>query len=195
MRRPPDFTANERTTAMCTRSAPRPSRRDLLAGVSLAAAALMLGFAPRAARADAAVVDLPKPGVSDTCPVCGMFVSKYPDWVATVVFADGKAEHFDGAKDFFKYLADVGKYTPGRKREDITAMGVTDYYTVQLIDPLDALFAMGSDVLGPMGHELIPLMTQADATDFMKDHAGKRLLVFAEVTPDMLTGLDQGKFE
>ncbi len=29
----------------------------------------------------------PKP--TDKCPVCGMFVSKYPDWVAQVVYRDG----------------------------------------------------------------------------------------------------------
>lgn len=180
---------------MCTNSMHRPNRRTLLAGVSVAATGFWLGLSPRAARADAAVLDLPPPTPKDTCPVCGMFVYGYTDWIATVVFTDGTPVHFDGAKDFFKYLADVGKYSPGRKREEIVAMGVTDYYTVQRIDPIEALYAIGSDVLGPMGHELIPLMTQADATDFMKDHAGKRLLVFADVTPEVLSGLDAGKFE
>jgi copper chaperone NosL len=36
--------------------------------------------------------------------------------------------HFDGAKDFFKYLLDLKKYEPRRSRADIQAMGVTDYY-------------------------------------------------------------------
>lgn len=27
-------------------------------------------------------LQLPAPGPRDTCPVCGMFVSLYPDWVA-----------------------------------------------------------------------------------------------------------------
>jgi copper chaperone NosL len=59
-------------------------------------------------------VKLPAPGPRDTCPVCGMFVAPYPFWVATVLWRDGKAVHFDGAKDFFKYLQDLKKYEPGR---------------------------------------------------------------------------------
>jgi nitrous oxide reductase accessory protein NosL len=73
-------------------------------------------------------VKLPAPGPRDTCPVCGMFVAPYPYWVATVLWRDGKAVHFDGAKDFFKYLLDLKKYEPRRSRADIQAMGVTDYY-------------------------------------------------------------------
>jgi hypothetical protein len=57
-----------------------------------------------------------------------MFVAPYPYWVATVLWRDGKAVHFDGAKDFFKYLLDLKKYEPGRSRRHQQAMGVTDYY-------------------------------------------------------------------
>ena len=51
----------------------------------------------------------PAPGLKDTCPVCGMFVSRYPDWVATVLYQDDHAHHFDGPKDLFKYLQDLDK--------------------------------------------------------------------------------------
>lgn len=180
---------------MCNHHHPRPNRRALLGGISLAASGLWLGFLPGLALADAAPADVPLPGPMDTCPVCGMFVFKYPEWVAAVVFADGTAVHFDGAKDFFKYLADVGKYSPGRAREQIVGMGVTDYYSIQRIDPKAALYAIGSDVLGPMGHELIPLMSEADAADFMKDHHGKRLLTFEAVDAPVLLALDSGRFE
>ena len=59
---------------------------------------------------------LPAPGPKDTCPVCGMFVSLYPDWVATVLYKDGHAHHFDGAKDLFKYLLNLPKYAPAMLR-------------------------------------------------------------------------------
>ena len=169
------------------------SRRALLAG--LPAAALMVGLVPRIARADASTMDLPAPGPRDACPVCGMFPAKYPDWVATILWQDGLAVHFDGAKDFFKYLADLEKYAPGRTRDQIAGMGVTEYYGVTRVDAQEALFVIGSDVYGPMGHELVPLATEPDAADYMRDHAGKRLVGFAEVTPDMLAGLDKGQFE
>ncbi|PIE06689.1 MAG: nitrous oxide reductase accessory protein NosL [Rhodobacterales bacterium] len=171
----------------------RPTRRHLLA--SLPAAALMAGLTPRRARADAAKLDLPAPGPRDACPVCGMLPTKYPDWVATVLWEDGEAVHFDGAKDFFKYLAALEKYAPGRSAGQIAAMGVTEYYGLALVDAREAFYVIGSDTYGPMGHELVPLATEADAADFMRDHAGQKLLRFDEVTPEMLAGLDRGVFE
>ncbi|MGQ9653410.1 MAG: nitrous oxide reductase accessory protein NosL, partial [Thermodesulfobacteriota bacterium] len=37
-----------------------------------------------------------RPGPKDKCPVCGMFVAKYPDWTAQVLFKDGRSVFFDG---------------------------------------------------------------------------------------------------
>ncbi|HBQ37254.1 MAG TPA: nitrous oxide reductase accessory protein NosL [Rhodobacteraceae bacterium] len=143
----------------------------------------------------APIIDLPKPGPTDACPVCGMFPAKYPDWVATVLFEDGHADHFDGAKDFFKYLLDMDKFASGRKKEQITGLGVTDYYATELIDAKQAIYVIGSDVLGPMGHDLIPHPDRYDADAFMKDHKGYKLLRFDQITKSMLFGLDDGKFD
>ena len=165
------------------------SRRVVLQSVVLGAAALGIGQA-----AHAKPVKLPAPGPRDTCPVCGMFVAPYPYWVATVLWRDGKAVHFDGAKDFFKYLQDLKKYEPGRAMIEINAMGVTDYYATGRIDAAAAFYVIGSDVLGPMGHELVPHDSEAEAKEFMADHRGKRVLRFREVTQAMLVGLDNGKF-
>ena len=177
---------------MCT-SSHRLNRRDLL--TTLPAAALFAGIGVRAVRAAAPKVDLPAPDPRDTCPVCGMFVAQYPEWIATILWDDGQAVHFDGAKDFFKYLHDLERYAPGRSKDQITGMGVTEYYGLTLIDARAAEYVIGSDVYGPMGHELVPLATEVDAKDFFKDHAGKAQVSFDEVTPPMLTGLDTGKFE
>jgi copper chaperone NosL len=138
---------------------------------------------------------LPDPCPKDTCPVCGMFVSLDPDWVATALYKDGHAHHFDGAKDLFKYLLNLPKYAPGDSRENIAAIGVTEYYGVTRMDARAAWYVIGSDTLGPMGHELVPLKTQAEAEEFLKDHHGKRILRFDDVTPALLEQLDHGKFE
>lgn len=140
-------------------------------------------------------LNLPRPGPDDTCPVCGMFVAKYPEWIATVAYHDGHAHHFDGAKDMFKYLLDMPRWAPGHRAEDIEAIGVTEYYGLTLIDARQALFVIGSDVLGPMGHELIPLATEEDAAEFMNDHAGKRIMRFGEIQQELLIQLDQGQLE
>ena len=45
-----------------------------------------------------------------------------------------------------------------------------------------------------MGLELVPLATRADAEDFVKDHKGKRILRYEEVTPEIIARVDSGKF-
>ncbi|MBU0514111.1 MAG: nitrous oxide reductase accessory protein NosL [Proteobacteria bacterium] len=120
-----------------------------------------------------------------------MFVYKYPHWVGVVVHPDGGRYYFDGAKDLFKYLFAPGRYVRGRKSVKGTAVFVTDYYSVKLIPGRRAWYVIGSDVLGPMGRELIPFKKRADALAFLKDHKGKKVLKFEEVTPCVIKWLDR----
>ncbi len=138
---------------------------------------------------------LPKPGNKDLCPVCGMLVAKYPNWIALVQYKDGHAHFFDGAKDLFKYLGDLGKYAPDHKAADIAGIWVTEFYGLSKINARQALFVVGSDVLGPMGHEFVPLATRADAEDFLKEHKGKRIVGFEQASAALAVKLDQGKFD
>lgn len=155
-------------------------------------ASLLLATAVSVAPAEP--VEIPDPGPKDTCPVCGMFVAKYPEWIATVLYADGHAHHFDGAKDLFKYLFDLPKWAPGHQADQIAAIAVTEYYGLTRIPARSAWYVIGSDVLGPMGHELVPLASAEEADEFMRDHAGKRILRFDEVTPELPGLLDRARF-
>ena len=172
---------------------PQTERRQFLRFLTVMGAAGVTTLSWPLLAADSS--PFPSPGPKDTCPVCGMFVSLYPDWVATALYQDGHAHHFDGAKDLFKYLLNLPKYAPGHSRDDIAAIGVTEYYGVTRIDARAAWYVIGSDTPGPMGHELVPLKTQAEAEEFLKDHHGKRIVRFDEVTPALLEQLDHGKFE
>jgi nitrous oxide reductase accessory protein NosL len=131
-----------------------------------------------------------KPGPRDKCPVCGMFVSKYPDWVAQILFKDGSNAIFDGSKDMFKYYFNLQKYNPSKKASDIDSIYVTDYYNLAPIDGYKAYYVEGSDVYGPMGKELIPFEKEGAAKEFMKDHKGKSILKFSDVTPEKISRLD-----
>lgn len=136
----------------------------------------------------------PRPGPRDLCPVCGMVVAKYPNWIATVVWKDGHAHHFDGAKDMFKFLQALPKYAPKHKLQDINFIAVTEFYNLEKIDARQAIYVIGSDVMGPMGHEFTPFASKADAEDFLKDHKGRRILRFEEVTPRIVDQVDAGRF-
>ncbi len=152
--------------------------RAAIAAVAVLAASAALGGDP------------PKPGPADKCPVCGMFVAKYPDWVGWAELADGKRLVFDGAKDLFKFVLDPGKFLPSRTRADVKAVTVTDYYALAPVDARSAVYVLGSDVYGPMGRELVPFAKRADAEEFLKDHHGTRILRFDEITADVVRSLD-----
>ena len=126
----------------------------------------------------------------DKCPVCGMFVAKYPDWVGQIIFDDGQTVFFDGAKDLFKYYFSLKKYNPDKSKKDINAIYVTEYYNVKYIDGFSAYYVIGSNVYGPMGRELIPLENEQDAKEFLKDHNGKKIIRFEDITPKLLKQLD-----
>lgn len=136
----------------------------------------------------------PRPGPKDLCPVCGMLVSKYPNWVAIILYKDGHAHHFDGAKDMFKFWHDPAKYAAGHRRENMATIWVTDFYGLQRVDARKAFYVTGSDVLGPMGHEFVPLANRDDALEFLKDHKGRRILGFDDVVRGMPEQLDEGRF-
>lgn len=157
----------------------RPGKRFTAAAL---ACALALGV-------DAAFAAPPggfvKPREGEKCPVCGMFVHKYPDWVAAAVFADGSREVFDGAKDLFRYLLDMRRFGGKQAPADVAALFVTDYYTLEPIDAKTAFYVVGSDVYGPMGKELIPFARRAQAEEFLRDHRGQRIVGFGEVEREL----------
>ncbi|MDA8099733.1 MAG: nitrous oxide reductase accessory protein NosL [Nitrospiraceae bacterium] len=130
-----------------------------------------------------------KPSHADKCPVCGMFVYKYPDWTASLRLADGTTLYFDGAKDLFAFLFDASRYRPGTAVGDIKDIFVKDYYSLSPVDGRTAWYVAGSDVFGPMGRELIPFAKESDAREFRKDHGGLAPLPFSGVTPATLQAL------
>lgn len=124
------------------------------------------------------------------CAVCGMYVANFPEWAAVISFKDGAQAWFDGPKDLFTYLLDLKHYAAKRSAGDIALIQVKDYYGLKHIDGRAAFFVLGSDVMGPMGRELVPFATESAARDFLKDHRGVKILTFREVTPDTLKSLE-----
>lgn len=129
------------------------------------------------------------PGPHDRCVVCGMLVAPYPEWTAQVAFEDGTSAFFDGVKDLFKYLLARDRYLPEKRHLAISQIYVTSYYEVRHIPAREAVFVAGSNVLGPMGPELIPHTSVAEAEEFMGDHGGRTAYRFDEVTMDVIQDL------
>lgn len=125
-----------------------------------------------------------KPEEKARCAVCGMFVKPYPNWIAGIKWNDGAVNFFDGPKDMFKYLFYMDKYNKKKTRDDVAAVYVTEFYSTKLMSAKDLLFVVGSDVMGPMGKELIPVQGEENAQTFLKDHRGEKILTFDEISPE-----------
>ena len=119
----------------------------------------------------------------DKCPVCGMFVYKYPKWVAMGRDAKDKALYFDGVKDMLKYY-----FT---HKKDTVRLYAQDYYSKKIIELHNAWLVLGSDVYGPMGEEIIPFADKKDAESFLLDHHGKRIVRLQQLDKKSVEALDE----
>ena len=69
---------------------------------------------------------------------------------------------------------------------------------MRIICRIAVVLAVGFAAASPgfaakMGHEFVPLATRADADDFLKDHKGRAVVPFADVTPRLVERVDSGK--
>ncbi len=128
---------------------------------------------------------------SARCPVCGMFVSKYTNWITQIHHQDGKVQVFDGVKDMMVYYFNPEKYG-GEGQNTIQEIWVRDYYSLQWLDGRNAFYVTGSDVYGPMGKEFIPFDTRKAADSFLKDHHGNSVVTFEEITKDLVDSMRSG---
>jgi len=127
------------------------------------------------------------------CTVCGMFVAKYPNWLAQIQYdSPEQTKFFDGVKDMMVFYFNPERYE-GHSREAIKYIYVKDYYSLKWLPAKDAYYVVGSDVYGPMGHELIPFEFKNGAESFLKDHHGQEILTFDNITPEIINSLRMGQ--
>jgi len=162
-----------------------------LKGMQLQATTLYLWEVKRAKKmADSGLIISVKK--EDKCPVCGMFTYKYPKWVAQITYGS-KEFSFDGVKDMMKFYFDPtawGKFGD-LKQSQISKIAVSDYYSQKAIDGKKAFYVIGSDILGPMGNELIPFENESDAKSFLDDHNGKKIVKFDTISKKEVVSLDE----
>jgi len=131
------------------------------------------------------------PDAKERCPVCGMFVAKYPNWLTRVELAGKGVKYFDGVKDLMAFYHNPALYGAGNA--SVNQVGVKDYYSLEWLDGKTAYYVVGSDVHGPMGHEFIPFSSLAAAENFSRDHKGKEILTFSEITASLVESMRSGQ--
>lgn len=127
----------------------------------------------------------------EKCRVCGMFVAKYQPWIAQLHYASGDVAMFDGVKDMMAFFFEPEKYGAAAG-DTVSEIYVKDYYTQEWLDGKEAVYVLGSDVMGPMGHEFIPFNSTSAAENFVKDHTGKQILPFKDITLEQVSSMRGG---
>ena len=118
----------------------------------------------------------------EKCQVCGMYLHLYPKWVSEIDYPNNETYKFDGIKDMLKFYFN--------NKEGILRVLVQDYYTLKTIDAKKAYYVIGSDILGPMGNELIAFANKRKAMDFSFEHKGKYVLSFDELSEKMVRSIE-----
>ncbi|MBU1709524.1 MAG: nitrous oxide reductase accessory protein NosL, partial [Proteobacteria bacterium] len=133
-----------------------------------------------------------KMNMRERCPVCGMFVAKFDNFISQIHTQQGVVLFFDGVKDLLAYYFQPEAYG-GQAKDSFPEIWVKDYYSLHWHNAREAFYVIGSDVYGPMGHELIPFSTRMAAESFLKDHKGEQVFAFDEITPDVVETLRSGQ--
>jgi len=134
-----------------------------------------------------------QPQARERCPVCGMFVKPYPKWITQIHLKNGTHHSFDGMKCLARFYFEPQKYSKFTSKADFRLILVRDYYTLRFIKHNEAFYVIGSKIIGPMGHELIPFADKKSARVFQIDHLGLKILRFEEITTELLDLLDRSK--
>lgn len=103
------------------------------------------------------------------CETCGMRVSATDPFYAELVTPNGATTGYDSPRCAFEGLA----------RHAGSALWVREYYEQTRRPATELRFVEHSDVVGPMGPDLIPV-DPARVTQFVTGHGGGRIASFEE---------------
>jgi copper chaperone NosL len=125
-------------------------------------------------------------GVIDTagdCPICGMHVVPGNPRGAKATLRDGSVRIFCSTRCLLSWWVKMLEpksqgNVPGQ--DSVVEMLVSDHYRHEPIPARQALYVVGSDVVGPMGPGFVPVAGPQDAALLVKDHGG-RAVAFEQI--------------
>jgi nitrous oxide reductase accessory protein NosL len=126
-----------------------------------------------------------------SCGKCGMFPAKYPRWQSQIIFKDGTMTPFDGCKCMFNFISAMGEFDKTHTMDDVSAVWVKDFNSATWINAVDAYYVVGSNMMGPMGKEVIPFTDQSAAMKFHQEQGGS-VMMYSQITPEVLKTLGMG---
>jgi nitrous oxide reductase accessory protein NosL len=114
------------------------------------------------------------------CAYCGMAIDPKSGWNAELVRADDSKLEFDSPR--------CALLAWRNGQVEAKELRVQEYYERAWRSGDEVVFVASSDVVGPMGADLVPV-DPARARIFVRDHTGTRPLRLADITPELLKEL------
>ncbi len=109
---------------------------------------------------------------SDRCPVCGMRVIQYPKFNCAIQLKDTGTYYFCSTGCLIRSWMHPEIYL-GLARELLERPMVREYFSGRQMDARETIFVYGSDVIGPMGPALVPVLDERHLKVFKRRHGGK----------------------
>ncbi len=113
------------------------------------------------------------------CPLCGMYPARYPQFNCQIVFKDGSYEAFDSAVGLLVYL--LFPDNTEIKLKPIARIYFKDYLKEGWLEAGKTFFVTGSEIMGPMGVEFLPVDSEQAAKELKKQEQGQGIIHFKEI--------------
>ena len=113
------------------------------------------------------------------CPLCGMYPARYPQFNCQIVFKDGSYEAFDSAVGLLVYL--LFPDNTEIKLKPVARIYFKDYLKEGWLEAGKTFFVTGSEIMGPMGVEFLPVDSEQAAKELKKQEQGQDITHFKEI--------------
>ena len=130
----------------------------------------------------------------DRCPVCGMKVIRYPKFAGAIQLHSNATFYFCSTGCMIRSWMHPAIYlgiTPNELKQPV----VKEYFTGRHVDARSIIFVFGSDVIGPMGPALVPVMDENYLKAFKKRHGWKSQFLLNDMDDDKWLEMTGRKIE
>lgn len=114
------------------------------------------------------------------CALCGMSIEADSGFRCGASSGANATVVFDAPKCMFRWIA---------RNAGARDAWAIDYFSRERRDATTLVYVASSDVMGPMGRDLVPIATREQAETFRERHHGGAPMTYAEVTPAIVDAL------
>ncbi len=108
-----------------------------------------------------------------------MYPARFPRFNCQIVFKDGSYEAFDNAIGLLVYL--LFPDNTEIKLKPIAKIYFKDYLKESWLEAGKTFFVTGSEIMGPMGVEFLPVDSEQAAEELKKQEKGQDIIHFKKI--------------